>query len=298
MDEQQLFNSPLFKSRVLIESLPYLREFHGQTVVIKYGGHAMTEQHLKKSFALNIALLKLVGINPVVVHGGGPQIGNMLKQLNIPSSFMNGLRITDDATMNVVEMVLIGTVNQEIVSLLNANGVRAVGLSGKDGPTLFARRMEMVLNRQDAPPEIVDLGKVGEVTRVDTRLIDLIRHDKFVPVLAPIGTDETGEAYNINADSVAGAVARALKAKRLLLLTDVQGILNKSKELIPSLTRQEALSLFDDGTISGGMIPKVKCCIEALEHGVEKAMIIDGRVENCILLELLTDAGIGTELVA
>lgn len=290
-------DSALFKSRVLIESLPYLREFHGQTVVIKYGGHAMTEQHLKKAFALNIALLKLVGINPVVVHGGGPQIGSMLKQLNVESSFIEGQRVTDEATMNVVEMVLIGSVNQEIVNLLNTSGVNAVGLSGKDGRTIMASRLEIVLNRQDAPPEIINLGKVGEVMQVNTRLLDLLQQDQFVPVVAPVGTDANGETYNINADAVAGAIAGALKAKRLMLLTDVPGILDKNKQLMPSLTRREAVRLFDDETISGGMIPKVKCCLEALEEGVEKAMIIDGRVENCILLELLTDAGVGTELL-
>ncbi len=293
MDEQL---SPIFKSKVLIECLPYLREFHGQTVVIKYGGHAMTDVALKKAFALNIALLKLVGVNPVVVHGGGPQIGKRLEQLNIQSSFLEGQRITDDATMDVVEMVLVGTVNQEIVSLMNTSGVRAVGVSGKDGRTVMAQRLEIVLNRKDAPPEILNIGKVGEVVQVNTELLSTLQQNGFVPVIAPVGTDENGETYNINADSVAGAVAGALRAKRLLLLTDVPGILNKNKELIRSLTRKGALALFEDGTAFGGMIPKVKCCLEALEEGVEKAMIIDGRVENCILLELLTDAGIGTEI--
>ncbi len=292
---EQLF--PLAKSKVLIECLPYLREFHNQTVVIKYGGHATTDAALKKAFALNIALLKLVGVNPVVVHGGGPQIGKRLEQLNIQSSFLEGQRITDDATMDVVEMVLVGTVNQEIVSLMNTSGVTAVGVSGKDGRTIMAQRLEIVLNRKDAPPEILNIGKVGEVARVNTELLSTLQQSGFVPVIAPVGTDENGETYNINADSVAGAVAGALRAKRLLLLTDVPGILDKDKELIRSLTRKQALALFEDNTVFGGMIPKVKCCLEALEEGVEKAMIIDGRVENCILLELLTDAGIGTEIV-
>ncbi len=285
------------QSKVLIECLPYMRQFHGQTVVIKYGGHAMKDEALKRAFALNIALLKQVGINPVVVHGGGPQIGRMLEQLHIQSQFREGLRVTDDATMDVVEMVLVGKVNKEIVNLLNLSGLKAVGLSGKDGQLIRARRMEMVVNSATHAPEIIDLGKVGEVMGVETALLRSLERDNFVPVIAPVGVDENGETYNINADAVAGAVAGALRAKRLLLLTDVAGILDKQKELIRSLTTREAVELFTDGTLTGGMIPKVKCCLEALEEGVEKAMIVDGRVENCILLELFTDKGISTEIV-
>jgi len=286
------------QSKVLIESLPYLRQFHGETVVIKYGGHAMKDEALKKAFALNVALLKLVGINPVIVHGGGPQIGKMLEQLNIQSHFREGLRVTDDATMDVVEMVLVGKVNKEIVNQMNLAGAKAVGLSGKDGVLIRARKMEMVISKEAQAPEIIDLGKVGEVMGVNTTLLRSLERDGFVPVIAPVGVDDNGETYNINADAVAGAVAAALKAKRLLLLTDVAGILDHDKKLIRSVNMREAVNLFSDGTLTGGMIPKVKCCLEALEEGVEKAMIIDGRTENCILLELLTDKGVGTEIVS
>ena len=287
----------LANARILLESLPYIRQFRSEVVVIKYGGHAMKDAALKRSFALNAALLKYVGVRPVIVHGGGPQIGNMLKQLNIESSFREGLRVTDDATMDVVEMVLVGKVNKEIVSQLNLAGARAVGLSGKDGQLIRARKMEMVVTAENSPPEIIDLGRVGEVMGVDTNLLNIISREDYIPVIAPTGVDEQNGTYNINADAVAGAVAAALKAKRLLLLTDVPGILTKDKSLIKTLSMNETWELFADGTLQGGMIPKVKCCLEALQEGVEKAMIIDGRVENCILLELFTDAGIGTEIV-
>ena len=267
-------------------------------MVIKYGGHAMKDDTLKRSFALNVALLKYVGVRPVIVHGGGPQIGSMLKRLNIESSFREGLRVTDDATMDVVEMVLVGKVNKEIVSQLAMAGARAVGLSGKDGQLIRARKMEMaVAAEENCPPEIIDLGRVGEVMEVETGLLNLITREDYIPVIAPTGVDAENGTYNINADSVAGAVAAALKAKRLLLLTDVAGILDKQGTLIRSLSMDETWKLFADGTLQGGMIPKVKCCIEALQEGVEKAMIIDGRVENCVLLELFTNAGIGTEIV-
>ena len=285
------------KARMLIESLPYIRRFRGEVVVIKYGGHAMKDEQLKRSFALNVALLKYVGVRPVIVHGGGPQIGEMLRQLHIESSFREGLRVTDDATMDVVEMVLVGKVNKEIVSQLNLAGARAVGLSGKDGQLIMARKMEMVVTAENRPPEIIDLGRVGEVMRVDTGLLNAISREDYVPVIAPTGVDDENGTYNINADAVAGAVAAALKAKRLLLLTDVPGILGQDGALIRSLSIPDTLELFADGTLRGGMIPKVKCCLEALQEGVEKAMIIDGRVENCILLELFTDGGIGTEIV-
>lgn len=288
---------PKLQSQVLIECLPYLRQFHGETIVIKYGGHAMKDEVLKASFARSIALLKLVGIHPVVVHGGGPQIGTMLDKLEIRSEFREGLRVTDDATMNVVEMVLVGSVNKEIVNQINQAGARAVGLSGKDGLLLHAEKKAMVVNRENQPPEIIDLGNVGRVTHVETTLLFSLMKDGFVPVIAPVGVDEQGQTYNINADSVAGAVAGALRARRLLMLTDVAGVLNRDGELIPSISVQNAAQLFRDGTVSGGMIPKLTCCLDAIAQGVEKVMIVDGRVENCVLLELFTNQGIGTEIV-
>lgn len=284
------------QSRVLIESLPYLRRYQDQIIVIKYGGHAMTDEALKQAFALNVALLKLVGIHPVIVHGGGPQINAMLGKLEIKAEFRQGQRVTDDATMNVVEMVLVGSVNKDIVNWLNRAGARAVGLSGKDGMLLEARKRELVIRREDAPPEIIDLGNVGQVTNVNTALIHSLIRDGFVPVIAPVGVDSEGHTYNINADSVAGAVAGALRAKRLLMLTDVEGLLDKNGALISDLTASRARDLQADGTISGGMIPKVECCLSALADGVDMVTIVDGRVENCILLELLTDRGIGTAL--
>jgi len=286
------------QAKLLTECLPYIKSFYGQTVVIKYGGHAMKDEALKQAFALNIALLHYVGIKPVIVHGGGPQIGKMLEQLNIRSTFCEGLRVTDQATMDVVEMVLVGKVNKEIVNLLNLAGVKAVGLSGKDGHIIRARKLEMVVQSENRPPEIIDLGKVGEVTRVDASLLSTLLNGGFIPVIAPVGVDEFGSTYNINADSVAGATASALKAKRLLLLTDVEGVLDTDKRLIRSISARSASGLFTDGVITGGMIPKLKCCLGALAAGVDKAMIVDGRVENCILLELFTDSGIGTEIVS
>ena len=283
------------RAKILIEALPYIREFYQKTVVIKYGGHAMKDEKLKKSFALNVVLLKYIGINPVIVHGGGPQINRMLKALHIESEFRQGYRITDEATMDVVEMVLVGTVNKEIVNLINLNGGRAVGLSGKDGMLIQAEQMEMAVAREDATPEIIDLGKVGEVMRINVDVIRSLERDGFIPVIAPIGVDESCETYNINADSVAGAVAAALRAKRLHLLTDVAGVLDKDGNLISSLTSQQAFEAIGSGLVTGGMIPKLKCCMEALPH-VEKAHIIDGRVENCVLLEMFTRHGIGTEI--
>ncbi len=286
----------VLKANLLLESLPYIREFYGQTLVIKYGGHAMQDEKLKKGFALNVVLLKYIGVNPVIVHGGGPQIGRLLERLNIGSTFREGLRVTDQATMDVVEMVLVGRVNKEIVNSINCNGGRAVGLSGKDGGLIQARQLEMVVSRQDAPPEIIDLGKVGEVHTIHTRVIESLTADGFIPVIAPVGVDEQGETYNINADSVAGAVAEALQAKRLILLTDVPGVL-VDDTLISSLDRKEAMEFIETGKAKGGMIPKLKCCLEALEAGVQKAHIIDGRQENSLLLELFTRAGTGTEVV-
>lgn len=286
------------QSRILIESLPYLREYHGETVVIKYGGHAMTDESLKLAFARNISLLKLVGIHPVVVHGGGPQINQMLNKLEIKSEFRQGHRVTDEATMDVVEMVLVGSVNKSVVNLINKTGARAVGLSGKDGVLLEARKLAMTVSHgEEQPPEIIDLGNVGEVVHVNVQLLSSLIHDEFVPVIAPVGVDAAGNTYNINADSVAGAVAGALKARRLLMLTDVAGILDREGKLIEYIDSAEAGRLLDDGTLSGGMIPKINCCLEALREGVDKVTIVDGRVENCVLLELLTDQGIGTAIV-
>ncbi|MDR1242213.1 MAG: acetylglutamate kinase [Deltaproteobacteria bacterium] len=297
-------NLPQEQARLLIECLPYIRRFYGETVVIKYGGHAMENGRLKQAFALNIALLRYVGIHPVIVHGGGPQIGRMLENLHIKSTFYEGQRVTDEATMEVVEMVLVGTVNSEIVNLLNLAGVKAVGLSGKDGHSVRAEKLLLAPDNAGGQTEqsaqgaeIIDLGKVGKVAGVDAGLILSLSADGFIPVIAPVGVDKHGETYNINADSVAGAVAAALKAKRLLLLTDVEGVLDADKKLIQSIPAREARILLADGTLKGGMIPKIRCCLEALEGGVEKAMIIDGRVENCILLELFTNSGIGTEIV-
>ncbi|MFH1913312.1 MAG: acetylglutamate kinase [Pseudomonadota bacterium] len=284
------------QAKSIIETLPFISEFYGKTIVIKYGGNAMIDENLKRAFALNIILLKYIGINPVVVHGGGPQIGIMLKALNIESHFREGYRVTDDATMDVVEMVLVGKVNKEIVNLINLHGGCAVGLSGKDGMLIMAEPKELSVEKKDAPPEIIDLGKVGEVREVNTSLITSLLSEGFIPVIAPVGVDDHGVTYNINADSVAGAVAAALGAKRLHLLTDVPGLLDADGSLISSLTVREAFEAIESGVVSGGMIPKIKCCIEAVAE-VEKAAILDGRVENCILLELFTRSGIGTEVV-
>ena len=284
------------QARVLLESLPYIRKFHGQTVVIKYGGHAMKDEALKKSFALNVVLLKYIGVNPVIVHGGGPQIGKMLTQLGIESHFREGLRVTDAATMDVVEMVLVGRVNKEIVNLINLQGGTCVGLSGKDGWLIKVRKLEMVLKREDAPPEIIDLGNVGEPVSVNAGLIRTLTDSGVIPVIAPVGVDEFGTTYNINADTAAGAVAQALGAKRLILLTDVAGVLDANGGLIESMDLREASKAIEDGVAKGGMIPKLKCCMEAVQSGVEKAHVIDGRVENSLILELFTKSGVGTEV--
>lgn len=285
-------------ARLLMEALPYIRRFHGQTVVIKYGGNAMKDEALKEAFARNVAMLKFVGVNPVIVHGGGPQIGKMLERLDIPTCFRNGQRVTDEAAMDIVEMVLVGQVNKQIVNLLNQHGGRAVGLSGKDGRLITARKKNLYIEHKDAPPELVDLGRVGEVVRVGTSLIRSLEGEGFIPVIAPVGVDENGETYNINADTVAGAVAAALKARRLILLTDVPGLLDKEGSLMSSLTVPGAVEAMQDGTISGGMIPKMQSCLDALSAGVEKAHIIDGRLENSLILELFTKAGVSTEIVS
>jgi acetylglutamate kinase len=286
------------KASILVEALPYIRHFSGKTVVIKYGGHAMKDAALRQSFAESVVLLRYIGVHPVIVHGGGPQIGQMLSRLGIASEFRQGLRVTDAATMDVVEMVLVGKVNKEIVNLINLAGGRAVGLSGKDGRLIRAQKLEMAVERADAPPEIIDLGKVGEVVGVEASLLRSLLDGGFIPVVAPVGVDDAGETYNINADAVAAAVAVAMGAKKLILLTDVPGVLSLTGELISSMTRREALDALADGTASGGMIPKLKCCLEALEFGVEKAHIVDGRVPNVVLLEMFTQTGVGTEITA
>ncbi len=286
------------KAKVLIESLPYIREFYNKTVVIKYGGHAMVDEELKKSFALDIILMKYIGINPVIIHGGGPQINRVLDRMQITPSFVQGMRVTDGETMDVVEMVLVGKVNKEIVGLINQHGGRAVGLSGRDGDLIRARKMTIKKSQAaDAPPEIIDLGRVGEVVRVDSQILRTLDTEDFIPVIAPVGVGEDGASYNINADLVAGAVAGELKAEKLVLLTDVAGVLDRDGKLIPSLSSADALKLIASGDIGGGMIPKVRCGLAALDQGVGKAHIIDGRVEHALLLELFTDQGVGTEIV-
>ncbi len=289
---------PLEKVTTLLEALPYIKEFYGKTIVIKYGGNAMVNEKLKSAFAQDIVLLKYVGINPVIVHGGGPQIGELLKKLNIPTKFVGGMRVTDKETMNVVEMVLVGQVNKEIVKLINSHGGNAVGLSGKDGNLIVAQKIDSkeYLSQVKAP-EIIDLGFVGKVKKINPEIVNKLLESKFIPVIAPVGIGEDFEAYNINADLVAGEMAAALKAEKLIMLTDVEGLKDKEGILIPSLSRSQISRLIDDGTISGGMIPKVKACEIALTGGVKKAHIIDGRVEHSILLELFTQKGVGTEIV-
>ncbi len=282
---------------VLSEALPYIRRFQGKTVVIKFGGNAMINEELKHSFARNIVLMKTVGINPIVVHGGGPQIGNLLKRLGKVSEFVNGMRVTDSETMDVVEMVLGGLVNKEIVNLINRCGGKAVGLTGKDGDFIRARKINLPKNDADElASEIIDLGHVGEVESIDPSVVDMLGHGDFIPVIAPIGVGKDGHSYNINADLVAGKVAEVLKAEKLLLLTDITGVLDKSGNLLTGLSIKDVEQLIADGTISGGMIPKTRCATDALKGGVSTVHIIDGRVENAVLLELFTDQGVGTLL--
>ncbi len=285
------------KAEVLLEALPYMRRFQGQTLVIKYGGAAMKEADLKAGFAQDITLLQYLGIHPVVVHGGGPQVSQMLAKMEVPTRFVEGMRVTDERTMDVVEMVLAGKINKEIVNLINGAGGAAVGLSGKDGRLLQAQKLEFYRPREDEPPEIIDIGLVGEVTAVNTALIRTLQAQHFIPVIAPVGAGEHGETYNINADLVAGAVAAALEAAKLILLTDVPGVLDPEGRLVSSLTRLQAVTMMEQGAIVGGMLPKTKCCLEALDEGVAKAHILDGRVPHAVLLEIFTDTGIGTEIV-
>ena len=285
-------------ARVLVEALPYILRYDGQTLVVKYGGHAM-EGGVAQNFAQDIVLMKQTGIDPVVVHGGGPQIGAMLKKLGVESQFVDGLRVTDQAAIEVVEMVLTGSINKAIVSGINAAGGRAVGVSGKDGNLVVARKLE----RRKADPKtgehtIVDLGFVGEPETVNPEVLETIMHSDLIPVIAPIGVGKAGETYNINADTVAGAVAGAMSAARLVLLTDVEGVLDREGKLIPRLTVAEARALIADGTISGGMIPKIETAIEAVESGVRAAVILDGRIPHVLLLELFTEHGAGTMITA
>lgn len=289
---------PRDRAKVLIEALPYIRRFANATIVVKYGGHAMVDENLKKDFALDIILMKYVGLNPVVVHGGGPQIGSLLKRLSIQSEFVDGMRVTDEQTMDVVEMVLVGKVNKEIVTLINQNGGQSVGLSGKDGKLITAKKMKYIRKKgDDQPPEIIDIGMVGEVTGVNNDLLKNLLASQFIPVIAPVGAGRKGETYNINADHVAGRIAASLRARKLILLTDTEGVLDKEGKLISTVRLKDCQILIDDGTIKGGMIPKITCCAEALKGGVKKAHIIDGRKEHAILLEIFSKEGIGTEVV-
>ena len=283
------------KANVLVEALPWIREFYGKTIVIKYGGNAMVEEHLKEGFARDIILMKYIGLNPVVVHGGGPQIGKVLEAMGIETRFEQGMRVTDARTMDVVEMVLGGKVNKEIVNNINKHGGRAVGLTGKDGNLLTARKLEMkTVNPDTLTPEIIDIGMVGEVAEVNPAIITSLEEANFIPVIAPVGVDSEGRTYNINADLVAGKIAGALKAEKLILLTDVEGVNDKNGNLLNTIDVADVKRLIDDGTIVGGMIPKVTCCVDAIADGVEKTHIVDGRMEHACLLEIFTDQGVGT----
>jgi len=285
------------KADTLMEALPYIRRFAGKTIVIKYGGHAMADESLKKSFALDVIMLKSLGINPVIVHGGGPQINETLKRYGIVSRFVKGMRVTDADTMSVVEMVLVGQVNKEVVGYLNQHGGRAVGLSGKDGSLLLCTKLLQEVRLEEGILEKVDIGFVGDVVKVNTDLIQTLEHGRFIPVIAPVGVGISGECYNINADLVAGRVAAALNAEKLILLTDVSGVKDKEGTLLSSIAVAEMHRLIEEEAVTGGMIPKVVCCAEALRDGVKKAHIVDGRVQHAVLLEIFTDIGIGTEIV-
>jgi len=295
MDEVQ---KSVERADVLLEALPYIRRFYGKTIVIKYGGHAMVDEELKNNFARDVVMMKYIGIHPVVVHGGGPQIGSFLRRLGKDSKFVQGMRVTDQETMDIVEMVLVGKVNKEIVGLINRNGGTAVGLSGKDAGLIRAEKYLLSEEKiKDTPPEIIDIGLVGRVTGVNAPLIASLTADGVIPVIAPTGVGEEGETYNINADLVAGAVAAALAAEKLILLTDVPGVLDREGQMIRAMDEGMTLRLIEEGTIKGGMFPKVKCCLKALKGGVKKAHIVDGRLKHTILLEMFTDQGIGTEIV-
>jgi acetylglutamate kinase len=282
-------------SRVLTEALPYIQRFTGKTIVIKYGGNAMENDELKNSFARDIVLMKTVGINPVVVHGGGPQIGDLLKRLNIESQFIEGMRVTDSQTMDVVEMVLGGQVNKDIVNLINQHGGSAIGLTGKDAGLIKARKLRVSRHTPGMDkPEIIDIGHVGEVSSVNANLINRLVSDDYIPVIAPIGVGSDGASYNINADLVAGKVAEALGAEKLMLLTNIAGLMDKEGKVLTGLSTTQVDALIADGTIYGGMLPKIRCALDAVQGGVGSAIIVDGRVPNAVLLELFTDTGVGT----
>ena len=282
-------------AQVLSEALPYIQRFTGKTIVVKFGGNAMIDEDLKNSFARDIVMMKLVGMNPVVVHGGGPQIGDLLTKLNIESHFVNGMRVTDTATMNIVEMVLGGSVNKDIVNLINQNGGQAIGLTGKDGKLIQAKRLKVTHQTPEMlAPEIIDIGHVGEVSAINTEVLDMLRNSDFIPVIAPIGVDDEGNSYNINADLVAGKVAEILQAEKLMLLTNTAGLLDKAGNLLTGLSTSQVDALIADGTIYGGMLPKIACALDAVKGGVKRAHIIDGRVNHATLLEVFTDQGVGT----
>ena len=288
-------DSAMNTAKVLSEALPYLQRFVGKTIVVKYGGNAMIDEELKNSFARDMVMLKLVGINPIVLHGGGPQIGDLLEKLNIESRFVNGMRVTTSETMDVVEMVLGGLVNKDIVNLINQNGGNAIGLTGKDGQLLHARKLHVTHKSPELEkPEIIDIGHVGEVSHINTSLLNMLTNSDFIPVIAPIGVDEEGHSYNINADLVAGKVAEVLQAEKLILLTNIAGLMDKEGKILTGLTTQQVDSLIEDGTIYGGMLPKIQCALDAVHGGVNSAHIIDGRVAHSTLLELFTDEGVGT----
>ncbi len=285
-------------AKVLTEALPYIQRFSGKTLVIKYGGNAMVDDELKNSFARDIVLMKAVGINPIIVHGGGPQIGELLERVGKESKFIAGMRVTDRETMDVVEMVLGGQVNKDIVSLINRHGGRAVGLTGKDGELIHAEQLLITKENDDDPavnvPEVIDLGHVGQVKSIDTRVLDMLLHSDFIPVIAPIGVGEDGQTYNINADLVAGKLAEVLQAEKLILLTNTAGLLDANGELLTGLNAKQVNDLITDGVIYGGMLPKISCALDAVQAGVTTAHIIDGRVQHAVLLEMFTDEGVGT----
>ena len=284
--------APGIKANVLAEAMPYIKRFHGKTIVVKYGGNAMTEEHLKHCFARDVVLLKLVGMNPVVIHGGGPQIENLLTRVGKKGEFIQGMRVTDAETMDLVEMVLGGQVNKEIVNLINQHGGKAVGLTGKDGGLIRAKKL--LLSDKNHPGDLIDIGQVGDISQIDPSLIGLLDSGDFIPVIAPIGVGKDGETYNINADVVAGKIAEVLKAEKLVLLTNTPGVLDKNGNLLTGITPKEIDDMVEDGTLSGGMLPKIGSALDAARNGVKGVHIIDGRVEHALLLEILTDHGVGT----
>jgi len=286
------------KAETLLEALPFIKNFYGKTVVIKYGGNAMSSEQLKEGFAQDIVMMKYTGINPVIVHGGGPQIGKTLDALGIPSQFVDGQRVTNKDMIDVVEMVLGGKVNKEIVSLINRHGGNAVGISGKDGDLIHAKKHKRVKHSPETDrPEIIDMGLVGEITKINPKILEVLDQNEFIPVIAPIGKGVNGETLNINADFVASSIASALHAEKLVLMTDTEGVQRKNGNLISELTRKEANKLVKSGTICNGMVPKVTCCLDSLKSGVSKTHIIDGRIKHALLLELFTGEGIGTQII-